>query len=198
MELDEAINNRVSVSKFKDKEVEKERLNKLINAAIKAPNASNLENWKFIVHKDETREEIRKLVIEGQTKYYELMGTPEEKIEKLQKKFDEGMYDAPAYIGVYIDRNKKQFDKHDDLEFYWDIESASLAIENLILKAVDLGLGSCYLGVTNFPDIVNKVRDLADLDPNHFLVGMIMVGYPDRDLSQSNRTKDVEEVTKFI
>ena len=198
MKLDEALNERVSVRNFKEEEVGKDKIKELLKAGIKAPSASGLENWKFIIHMNETREEVRKLVTEGQSKYYRLLGTSEEKINKLEKKYEKGMYDAPAYIGVYVDKEETIFEDYDELEFYWSIESASLAIENMMLKAVDLGLGTCYVGVTNFPGIVDKLRNISNLDENYFLVGIVMVGHPKRDLNQSERKKKIEEVSKFI
>ncbi len=198
MELDKAIDERVSVRSFKDEDVSEEEIKRLLEAGIKAPNASGLENWKFVVHMDETRDEVRKLVTEGQSKYYRLLGTSEEKINKLEKKYEKGMYDAPAYIGVYVDKEETIFKDYDELEFYWSIESASLAIENMMLKAVDLDLGTCYVGVTNFPEIEDKLRNISNLDENYFLVGIIMVGHPKRDLNQSERNKKIKEVSKFI
>ncbi len=110
--------------------------------------------------------------------YYRAVNLPEEKIEKLRKRiYEEGMYRAPVYIAVFIDRGGIRFLKggreFDEVEFIWSVESAAMAIQNLMLKAVELGLGTVYIGVTNFREIEEKVRELAGLDENYYLVGVI-------------------------
>lgn len=52
MKLDEAIMKRASVRYFKDDPVSDEEIRALIEAAIRAPTASGLENWLFVVFKE--------------------------------------------------------------------------------------------------------------------------------------------------
>lgn len=106
MKLDEAIMKRASVRYFKDDPVSDEEIRALIEAAIRAPTASGLENWLFVVFKsEEVRKEIYDLIGEGMVEYYRAVNLPEEKIKKLMKRiYEEGMYRAPAYIAVFIDR----------------------------------------------------------------------------------------------
>ncbi len=202
MELDEAIMKRTSVRYFLEKPVPKEDIEKLIEAAIRAPTASGLENWKFVIFQsEEAREKIYNLIGEGMVHYYRAVNLPEEKMEKLKKRiYEEGMYKAPVYIAVFIDKRVRflKGKEYDKLEFIWSVESAAMAIQNLMLKAVELGLGTVYIGVTNFRGIEEKVRDLASLDENHYLVGVIPVGYPRDEPKPSKRKKGVNDVTKFI
>jgi len=54
MELSEAISKRTSVRFYYDeREVDDKTLKELIKAAIRAPNASGLENWLFVVYRSE-------------------------------------------------------------------------------------------------------------------------------------------------
>lgn len=55
MNLDEAILGRHTVRRFSDKSVDDELIKKLIEAAIYAPSACNLQNWKYIVVEDKNR-----------------------------------------------------------------------------------------------------------------------------------------------
>ena len=52
MELKDAIYSRRSVRKYTDKIVDKETINELINAAVKAPSAMNAQPWVFYVIQD--------------------------------------------------------------------------------------------------------------------------------------------------
>ncbi|WP_456422846.1 nitroreductase family protein [Thermococcus sp.] len=202
MELDEAINNRTSVRYFSEEPVPREAIMKLIGSAIRAPTASGLENWLFVVFQsEEVRRKLHELIAEGMKKYYMAVNLPEEKMEKLRRRIlEEGMFWAPVYIGVFMDKRTRFLPgkEFDELEFIWSVESAAMAIQNLMLKAVELGLGTVYIGVTNFQGIEEKVRELAGLDENYYLVGVIPVGYPRAEPRPRKRRKKAEDVVKFI
>ncbi|MDI3475016.1 MAG: hypothetical protein PWQ79_204 [Thermococcaceae archaeon] len=202
MKLDEAIMKRASVRYFTEEPVSDDEIRALIEAAIRAPTASGLENWLFVVFKSEdARKKIYDLIGEGMVKYYRAVNLPEEKIEKLRKRiYEEGMYRAPVYIAVFIDRRVRFLKgrEFDEVEFIWSVESAAMAIQNLMLEAVELGLGTVYIGVTNFSGIEEKVRELAGLDENYYLVGVIPVGRARDEVKPRRRKKGVEEVTRIL
>lgn len=84
------------------------------------------------------------------------MNLPEEKIAKLGKRiYEEGMFRAPVYIAVFIDRRVRFLpggEEFDELEFIWSVESAAMAIQNLMLRAVELGgLGTVYIALPASP-----------------------------------------------
>lgn len=202
MELDEAIMKRASVRYFSEEPISDEEIRALIEAAIRAPTASGLENWLFVVFKsEEARKKIYDLIGQGMVEYYRAVNLPEEKIEKLRKRiYEEGMYRAPAYIAVFIDRRVRFLKgrEFDEVEFIWSVESAAMAIKNLMLKAVELGLGTVYIGVTNFRGIEESVRELAGLDENYYLVGVVPVGRPRDEVKPRRRKKSVEEVMRIL
>ena len=202
MELDEAIAKRSSVRYFSDEPVSDETIRELIGAAIRAPTASGLENWLFVAFQsEEVREKVFDLIAEGMVEYYRAVNLPEEKIEKLRNRmYAEGMYRAQVYIAVFIDRRVRFLKgrEFDEVEFIWSVESAAMAIQNLMLKAAELGLGTVYIGVTNFRGIEEKVRELAGLDGNHYLVGLIPVGYPRDAVKPRKRRRGIEEVLRFL
>ncbi|AEH25067.1 nitroreductase family protein [Pyrococcus yayanosii] len=201
MELDEAITKRTSVRFYEDREVDDEILEELIRAAIRAPTASGLENWLFVAYKSrDVREKVYELIKQGHIEYFRKRGLPEEKMQKLQKRFEEGMYRAPLYLGVFVNKNVKalQDERYSHLELYWALESAAMAIENLMLKAVELGLGTCYIGVACFEHIEEELRKMAGLGDEYCLVGLISLGYPKGDVKPRGRKKDVREVLKIV
>ncbi len=202
MELDEAIAKRTSVRYFRDEPVSEETIEELIEAAVRAPTASGLENWLFVLFQSgEARRKVFDLIAEGMVEYYRTVNLPGEKIEKLRNRmYKEGMYRAPVYIAVFIDRRVRflRGREFDDVEFMWSVESAAMAIENLMLKAVELGLGTVYIGVTNFQGIEEKVRELAGLDGNHYLVGLIPIGYPRDAVKPRKRRKGIKEVLRVL
>jgi len=202
MELDEAIAKRTSARYFKDEPVSDEAIRELIEAAIRAPTASGLENWLFVVFRsEEARKRVFDLIAKGMVEYYRAVNLSEEKIEKLRNRmYAEGMYRAPVYIAVFINRRVRFLKgrEFDEVEFIWSVESAAMAIQNLMLKAVELDLGTVYIGVTNFQGIEEKVRELAGLNGNHYLVGLIPVGYPREDMKPRKRRKGIDEVVRSL
>ncbi|KUJ98847.1 MAG: NAD(P)H-flavin oxidoreductase [Thermococcales archaeon 44_46] len=202
MELDDAIFNRMSVRYYEERSVEEEKLKELIEAAIRAPTASGLENWLFVVYKDENLgKRIHEIIYEAHAEYYRAHGLPEEKIEKLKTRvFENGMYRAPVYIGVFIDKETRflKGEEYKEVEFLWSVESAAMAIENLMLKAVELGLGTCYIGVTSLEKYQKELREMAELGENWYLVGLVPVGYPAEKIAPRPRRKSLEQVLKII
>ena len=62
MELYEVIKKRRSIRKYQYREVEDEKLQKVLDAAHLAPSAKNIQPWKVIVVEDkELREELAKI-----------------------------------------------------------------------------------------------------------------------------------------
>ncbi|MCD6171093.1 MAG: nitroreductase family protein [Thermoplasmata archaeon] len=201
MELEEAINKRQSIRFYQKKRIGNKKIEELVKAAIRAPNANGLENWFFVIYNsNEAREKIQELLIHSHIDYYREIGISNEKMDKLEKKFKEGMYSAPCYVAVFIDKNSKVLKdkKYEELEMHWAIESAAMAIENLMLKAVELGLGTCYIGVANFTYFENEIKKMAGLGKNYQLVGLISIGYPKKERKPRKRRKRLEEITKFV
>ena len=64
-----------------------------------------------------------------------------------------------------------------ELKDYW-IQDCSAAIENILLRAVDLGLGTVWCGLHPNPVPVNNVRRILKLDDHLVPLGLIFVGHP--------------------
>ncbi len=63
MDVFTAIEQRRSIRKYKDKPVEEEKLQKVLEAARLSPSARNEQNWKFVVVKDaDTREKLTEAI----------------------------------------------------------------------------------------------------------------------------------------
>ena len=116
MDFEEVIKKRRSIRKFVDRPVSEDLVKKLIEAAIYAPSACNVQGWKFIVV---------------------------DKPELKNKIVDNGgsiiIKEAPMGILVLYDKRTKNTEYQDYLQ------SASAAIQNLNLAATNLGLGTCWV-----------------------------------------------------
>ena len=127
MEFSELAKKRYSVRSYNGKKVEKEKLEKILEAAHVAPTAANLQP-------------VRLLVIQQ-----------EEGLEKLSKAAN--IYHAPLAIVVCADHDKawvRPFDKKQTCDI-----DASILTDHMMLQASELGLGSVWICYFK-PDILRE------------------------------------------
>src|SRR3989338_3968486 len=124
MELDQVIKERKSVRKFKSLNVPWYIISERLEAAIQAPSSGNVQNWRFIIIRNkETREKIAKICDE---QYW--------------------MLKAPMLIVVCseVTKIKRMFGARG--EALYAVQNCSAAIQNMLLKAHELGLGTTWIG----------------------------------------------------
>lgn len=160
MELSEVIRTRRSIRQFKSDPVPEVVLKELLEAARIAPSGTNLQPTRYVIIKSkEEREKLKDCT--------PLPFVPE----------------APVIIACCYDTMSYQrgtstrVDGLDtaSLHAYMGLNVA-IAIEHLVLKAVDLGLGSCWVMMFD----KEKTRELIGLDERYKLVALLPVGYPDQ------------------
>lgn len=141
---------RRSVRKFKDTPVERELIEKLVEAADAAPSACNKRPIEFYVVTNEAKlNEISKAGIFTRMK-------------------------APLIIVVVGNLNKALPSPMSD---YW-IHDAGAASENILIEATTLGLGSCWCGIHPQKRVMEKVREALGLSERQIPFSMIKIGYP--------------------
>ena len=153
METQECIRTRRSVRKYKDALVDWEKVVQIVNAGKYAPSAGNLQNWKFIVVKQDA---VRK---------------------KLAKaSFDQDwMEDAPIHIIVVGEPGKSERFYGARGERLYTIQGCAAAVENMLLVAHDIGLGACWVGAFD----ESKVRRAVNMPESASPQAIIIVGYAD-------------------
>lgn len=178
MQTLEAINTRKSIRRFLDTPVEKEKIQALLEAAIRAPSAMNKQCWRFVAVTN--KETIAQLA-------------------KCNMVFNGWLKDAPAIIVALADPDESA--DMNDLPYYmWD---SALAMHTLVLAATDMGLGTCYLAAYN----EDKVKELLGIPEDLRVVCMTPLGYPTekrsvgeklmKAMAGSSKRKPVEEVAHW-
>lgn len=165
MELTEVIEKRRSIRKFSDKPVSREILEVLIKAAALAPTASNLQAWRFFVADDP------ELVRDIDSFSPGLSGKP------------------PVIIAIASDLAEAEHRGSKNSFVYGLIMDAAMAAENLMLKATDLGLGTC--AIKSYND--KAVHKLLKLPDTMRLEILISVGWPAAEPREPKR-KAMEDV----
>ena len=147
-----AIINRRTIRRFKEKPISKHILKKLINAARLAPSAKNLQPLEFIIV---TNKEICAKVFAhiGWAGYLAPYGAPPAHKQPV------------AYIVVLVNNAKAEprFAAYD----------VGAAIENILLSAWELGIGSCWIQAINRQNL----KKILKLPGHYWLDSVIALGY---------------------
>lgn len=161
MEVFESIISRRSVRNYEKKDVPNELIGQILEAAVNAPSAGNMQPWEFIVVKDiEIKRELASAALR-------------------QRHVSE----APVVI-VVCANPEKSADKYGERgKSLYCIQDTAAAIENMLLTANSLGLGTCWVGAFDEDSIKNILGIPQKLKP----VALITVGFP-REFEKPTKT----------
>lgn len=192
------LSTRTSVRLFREDPVPVEVLKRVVEAGTRAPTAGGMEQWYFIiVHTPEIREKLYDLIVKAHLKYYREVRRDENRARVLEERVrTEKILWAPAYIAAYLDfRRRWLSEEWRDFEYVMALESISAAIENMILYAWSLGLGTCWFGVPLLME--EEFNRLLQPPENTKLAGILAVGYPRTEVKPKSR-RPLDEVLKVL
>jgi nitroreductase len=174
MEFLELIKCRQSDRKYSDKPVEKEKLQKCIEAARLAPSANNSQPWKFvIINEPDLKEQIAECAASlGMNKF---------------------THQAPAIVAVVLEKMNIASSLGSvikDKEF--SLLDVGIAVNQFCLQASDIGLGTCIIGWFN----EKKVKTLIHVPRNKRVPLLISVGYS-ASVTRNKTRKPVEEMSSW-
>jgi len=170
MDVIEVILKRRSVRKFKEKEVPKEKIEKLKEALIWAPSAGNLQARKFyFVFDKETNKKLAKAA--------------------LNQNF---IAEAPLVVVGCCDLKKISWYGERGRNLY-TICDVSAAIENLLLVATSEGLGTCWVGAFD----ESEVSKILNLSKNEKPIVIVPVGFP-KEVPSPPKREPKENLMKEI
>jgi len=181
MDLDEAIRGRRSVRSYIDKSVSEELIREVIEAGTLAPSAKNGQQWRFTVLTGEAKR--------GLTDMFR------RELERLSRRIGRGsmgssfgscriMEEAPVVIMVW---------NAGEMGWETEVHGVAAAIQNMLLKAYALGLGTVWIG-----DIYYTLEALKrHLGKSWKLMAAIALGWP-AHIPEPRPRKSVDEVTEFL
>lgn len=181
MELIDAIKGRKSIRRFKPEPVSMELVREVLDAANYAPSAKRGEQWRFTVLTGGAKDEFIAFFDAELDRFVKEHGAGEAGSSKNSCRI---MDQAPVLVIVW-----------NSGEYGWTTEehSVAAAIQNMLLRAYDLGLGSLWIG---------DVYYAYDAIRGHFgkewkLSGAVSIGYVDGE-GPSFKRKAVDEVAEFL
>ena len=145
MEFMDVVVTRKSVRDYSDKPVEEEKLKQILEAARLAPSWANKQCCKYIVVKDKA------------------------KIEALA---DQRAWLKKAPVIVAACADPKDSGNRNGMDYY--LVDVGIAMQQLILAATSLGLGTCWIGAFD----EGKVKKILEVPNNIKVVALTPLGYP--------------------
>ncbi len=149
MEVFDAITNRRSIRKYKDTEIEENKITKILEAARLAPSAANRQEWKFVIVKNKATRENLVDAANGQ-------------------KF---VAEAPVLIVACSTESESKMPCG---QYAYTVD-LSIALSFMILEATEQELGTCWLGAFD----ENMVKRILDIPDEIRIVGMFTLGNAD-------------------
>lgn len=173
MTLDEILERRYSVRSYDSRPVKHEDILAICEAARAAPSASNTQTWRFIAVQN--RKTISRLVEEG-------MGPV------VKNKW---MRDAPLVIvgcakpDILVNKIGTSVTGID----YYQVDFG-IAMEHMVLKATELGLGTCWVGWIN----EERVRAILNIPDKVRVLAFLPVGYVKDPVRPPRKRKPLERI----
>jgi nitroreductase len=183
MDLFEAIATRRSINRFQDREVSRDEIARLIDAAIMAPNHRMTEPWRFVVLGDGSRTLFARR--RGRLK---ALNAPEgEARDVIEEKVFQETAAVPAIIAVLAEVDEDPTVHEEDLAAVW------MGIQNMSLAATGMGLGTHIRTGTMTEDW--EVQKIVGANPGERLCALVYVGAPALTPAAKQRTPGSDRTT---
>jgi nitroreductase len=168
----EVIENRYSVRNFDPGvDVPAETVERLLEAAIRAPSAGNRQPWHFYVVRDpELRQGLVAAAL-GQT----------------------FIAQAPVAIVVCADAEQSAGRYGQRGRELYCLQDTAAAIEHILLAAVALGLGGCWVGAFD----ERRAAGVLNLPQRHRPVAILPIGKPARQLTRHTSRQPLQDVVSY-
>lgn len=194
----EAIENRRSIRKFKTEPVPEDILYELLDAARLAPSGSNAQPWRFKIVKDsETKDKLARaaynqsFIAEAPVIFVccaDIEGYLTGVASGLQ---DLGKIGAveDRIVEIILDRSDKMKSISIDQFGQRIAFNVAIAVEHIVLRALDFGLGTCWVRLID----EQAIRTIFGWDETASVVALLPLGYPDESPAPRKR-RTIEKI----
>lgn len=149
MDVMTAIKTRRSIRVYKDKPIEDEKLEAVLEAGRLAPSAANMQEWKYVVVKDKALRDKLVDAANGQ----KFVGQA-----------------AAVIVACAVEANHVM--PCEELSYPIDL---AISVDHMTLAAVEQGLGTCWIGAFK----QDETKKLLGIPEEVRVVALLPIGYPD-------------------
>lgn len=188
------IKGRRSIRRFKSNPVPKECLELIFEAARWAPSAGNRQSWRFIIATDpETKKEVGEIYQKIRERELEQLpkDDPQYKIrrERTKAKVYRDLFVTAPTIIVVCGVPKESF----RMRTY--VLDCAITIQNMLLMAHTLGLGSVYINFDRpeHADLIKRIESLLGVTEDTKIMAILPLGYPNEQPVPPPR-KEISEI----
>lgn len=156
-----SIFKRKSIRQFRDLEIEDKKIEKILKAGMQAPSAHNSQPWEFIVVQN--KESINKIA----------------NMSKYAKPAQNSACCIITLCNMNLIKDKKTE--------AWIQQDMSACTENILIQAVEEGLGGVWLGTYPDEERSNYLKEIFEV-PNPLIpFSVVVLGYPKEEYDTEDR-----------
>jgi nitroreductase len=188
MELSKAIESRTSVRSFHQSEVPVEDIREMVRLGGLAPSINNFQPWEFMLIRDRNKLRIMSDLILKRISEVPVRNTQAAiNIRNQVEWYSTFFKDAPAVLAVILNPYQSIWEGAVDLtgneinemRNFPDLQSTGACIQNILLAAVDMGYGACWL---SGPMVAkNDLQEVLGIEKPARLISFIAIGKPSKD-----------------
>ena len=194
MKLIDAIENRTSVRSFTNEKVKTEDIREMVRRGGLAPSVNNFQPWNFIlINKKEILDELA-VLISDKYKAIEFKDVrAKENIKKQVEWYSTFFKEAPALLVLTMSEYETVLEKGsqmthreiNEMRGFPDIQSAGACIQNVLLSAVEMGYGACWL---SGPMIAKEeIHERLGLSEKENLICFVAIGRPSKEFTPKKK-----------
>jgi nitroreductase len=198
MDALEAIHSRRSIRRFQDRPVPRELIEQILDAAVQAPSGKNRQPWEFVVVQGDQVAEMVRVMREGLTPLDWMSDrlVSDDLIDNVigAERTSNHMEEAPVTIFIFNPHHEHAPGAYEPT--LWDVvdlQGISAAIQNMLVAAQSLGLGTLWINHVYYA--YEPLR--AWLGRKDTMVAAVSLGYPNENPDAQPRTP-WQEVTTWV
>lgn len=169
MQFYDVIQNRTSIKKFKNTSINREKVERMINAAMMAPSWKDKESYKFIIVEEANKKNAIAQAVKNKT-----------------QEAADAVKEAPMVAVVVASPEKSG--EIDNKEFY--LVDGAIAMEHFILAATEEGYGTCWIAAVD----ENKIKSELGIPESYRVVGLTPVG----EIGEQKKQQPQKDIKDYV